>query len=87
MTKDTHIFDQVIDQKEAITQLRKSAQKPVHAYLFVGPKGSCRWEAAKAFSALILGDQDLSENSDRSQKLALQGDHPCLLYTSDAADE
>ncbi|MAT01970.1 MAG: hypothetical protein CL421_02775 [Acidimicrobiaceae bacterium] len=79
MTKDTHIFDQVIDQKEAITQLRKSAQKPVHAYLFVGPKGSCRWEAAKAFSALILGDQDLSENSDRSQKLALQGDHPDLI--------
>ncbi|MEG3586892.1 MAG: hypothetical protein VX353_06345 [Actinomycetota bacterium] len=81
MTKEIDIdfFDQVIDQKEAINQLQRSFQDPVHAYLFVGPKGSCRWEAAKAFAALILSRKESSSDANRSKKLALRGDHPDLV--------
>ncbi len=81
MTNETYadFFDQVIDQKEAINQLQRSFKDPVHAYLFVGPKGSCRWEAAKAFAALILSQRDSSLDSNRTMKLALRGDHPDLI--------
>ena len=48
------LFQDVIDQDSAVAQLRKSSQNPVHAYLFVGPKGSCKWDAAKAFAAMIM---------------------------------
>ena len=34
------LFQDVIDQDSAVAQLRKSSRNPVHAYLFVGPKGS-----------------------------------------------
>jgi len=75
----TEIFEKVIDQEEAINQLQSSSQNPVHAYLFVGPKGSCRWEAAKAFAALVLRDEKSPSDPDRSMKLALRGDHPDLV--------
>ncbi len=73
------VFDAVIDQREVISQLIASSKNPVHGYLFVGPKGSCRWEAAKAFAAIILSSTETEEISQRSMKLALQGSHPDLV--------
>ena len=41
-------------QDRAVTQLRAAATSPVHAYLFVGPPGSGKRHAAKAFATALL---------------------------------
>ena len=45
----------------------------MHAYLFVGPAGSTKKEAARAFAALLLGYDDPAE---RNAELVLRGEHP-----------
>ena len=47
---------------------------PVHAYLFVGPAGSTKVEAARAFAATVLTGTD--EPAGRDARLALAGEHP-----------
>lgn len=49
-------FSSVIGQPKAVEQLRAAANRPVHAYLFVGPAGSGKRTAARAFAAALLGD-------------------------------
>ncbi len=48
--------------------------QPVHAYLFVGPAGSTKTQAARAFAALLIGGVDDPEARDA--RLALAGMHP-----------
>ena len=45
-------------QDSAVAALRRAAAAPVHAYLFVGPPGSTKHEAAKAFAAELLTQRD-----------------------------
>ena len=53
---------------------RATSAAPAHAYLFVGPPGSTKDEAARAFAAVLLtGSHDPSL---RSARLALRGEHP-----------
>ena len=68
------IWDDVVGQSVAIERLRRAAERPVHAYLFVGPAGSTKKEAARAFAALLLAGDDDATN--RSVDLALRGEHP-----------
>jgi DNA polymerase III subunit delta' len=68
------IWDDVVGQSVAIDRLRRAAEHPVHAYLFVGPAGSTKKEAARAFAALIIGGVD--DPSTRDVDLALRGEHP-----------
>ena len=63
------LFEDVIDQKSAVTQLQITAKNPVHAYLFLGPKGSCKWDAAKAFAANILSNNQSGQDQSRTIKL------------------
>lgn len=53
MTEIT-VFDDVVGQPDAIDQLRAAARAPVHAYLLVGPPGSGKRAAARAFAAALL---------------------------------
>lgn len=71
----TSVWDGVIGQDAAIAQLRRSALAPVHAYLFTGPPGSTKHEAARAFAAVLLtgGRED---RESRDARLALAGEHP-----------
>jgi DNA polymerase-3 subunit delta' len=46
----------------------------VHAYLFVGPNGCTKDEAARAFAALLLSGID--DADQRDARLALAGEHP-----------
>jgi len=46
----------------------------VHAYLFVGPNGCTKDEAARAFAALLLSGVD--DADQRDARLALAGEHP-----------
>jgi len=68
------VWDSVVGQPRAIAQLTRAAAAPVHAYLFVGPAGSTKHEAARAFAALLLTGHDDPEA--RAARLALAGEHP-----------
>ena len=48
------VFDDVVGQEAAVAQLRAAVPAPVHAYLFVGPAGSGKEAAARAFAAGLL---------------------------------
>ncbi len=68
------IWSDVVGQDAAVARLVKAADAPVHAYLFVGPAGSTKWEAARAFAALVIAGVDDAEQRDA--RLALRGEHP-----------
>lgn len=68
------VWDGVVGQRRAIERLRSVAADPVHAYLFVGPPGSTKDIAARAFAALVLTGSD--DPDARSARLALHGEHP-----------
>lgn len=68
------VWDGVVGQPRAIERLVASARNPVHAYLFVGPAGSTKHEAARAFAAMLLTGGDHPEHRDA--RLVLAGEHP-----------
>lgn len=68
------VWDGVVGQDRAVEQLRRAAADPLHAYLFVGPAGSTKREAARAFAALVIAGVD--DPAQRDVDLALRGEHP-----------
>jgi DNA polymerase-3 subunit delta' len=70
----TSVWDGVVGQPRAVHQLRDAARRPVHAYLFIGPPGSTKDVAARAFAALVLTGADDPEQRDA--RLALAAEHP-----------
>jgi DNA polymerase-3 subunit delta' len=72
-TSTGSIWDSVVGQPVAVDRLTRAAAAPVHAYLFVGPAGSTKKEAARAFAALLLGSDDPTQ---RTAELVLRGEHP-----------
>jgi DNA polymerase-3 subunit delta' len=48
------VLDRVRGQPEAVELLRGALRAPVHAYLFIGPPGTGRRDAAVAFGAALL---------------------------------
>jgi DNA polymerase-3 subunit delta' len=65
------VWDSVIGQPKAVEQLHQLAINHVHAYLFVGPEGCGKDEAARAFaSQLITGSEDATS---READLIMRG--------------
>lgn len=71
-------WSEVLGQDRAVAQLRASVAAPVHAYLFVGPTGSGRRAAARAFAADLLALGSTGEDAARHRRLALAEQHPDL---------
>lgn len=69
------LWDRVIGQPSAVARLEGSAESPVHAYLFVGPPGSGKEAAARAFAAALVCTYR-GCGSCRDCRLALAGEHP-----------
>ena len=71
---------EVVGQPEAVATLRAAVAHPVHAYLFVGPSGSGKRAALRAFAADLLsaGVSDPVE-VERHRHLALTEHHPDLV--------
>ncbi len=68
----------VVGQGDAVSALSAWALDPLHAYLFVGPTGSGKRQAARAFCATVqarhfTGDD---EGRERQMRLALEDKHP-----------
>jgi DNA polymerase III subunit delta' len=71
----TSIWDDVVGQGHAIEQLKAAAEHgPIHAYLFIGPPGSTKYQAARAFAARVISGGD--DPDHRDARLALSGEHP-----------
>ena len=68
------IWADVVGQPVAVERLTRASQQPVHAYLFVGPAGSTKKEAARAFAALLVAGG--APPSPRDADLVLRGEHP-----------
>jgi DNA polymerase-3 subunit delta' len=68
------VWDGVVGQQRAVAQLTRSADAAVHAYLFVGPPGCTKDEAALAFAALLMAGVDDPEHRDA--RLVLTHEHP-----------
>lgn len=72
-------FAKLISQDAAVARLEAAANAPVHAYLFLGPRGSGSFQAALGFAALLLSDGSEGEAEARHQRLALECKHPDLI--------
>lgn len=72
------LFDAVVGQPAAVTQLRSSARRPVHAYLFHGPPGTGKRAAARAFAAALLCPDGGCGHCNTCRR-ALAGTHPDLV--------
>src|SRR5438874_5144213 len=51
---DVAVLGQLVGQEQAARRLSAAASSPVHAYLFAGPPGSGKRDAARAFAAALL---------------------------------
>lgn len=93
-------WSEVVGQDRAVALLRSAAAgDPVHAWLFVGPTGSGKRAAARAFAGdLLAASADAAGNHDdaaRARALAAQEQHPDLVVvervgasiSADQADE
>ncbi len=87
MTVTAQTWSEVIGQPDAVAQLRATAAAPVHAYMLLGPHGSGRWAAAKAFAAEVLSSGLDGEAADRAVRLALRGEHPDLVRVAPSGNE
>lgn len=79
LTPPGPLWDDVVDQADAVARLRASADRgAVHAYLFLGPSGSTKLQAARAFAARLLGAAEQMDDTDggRTARLVLRGEHP-----------
>jgi DNA polymerase-3 subunit delta' len=72
-------WSEVVGQPEAVALLRAAAASPVHAYLFVGPSGAGKREAARAFAAELLSRGAASDEGERHARLAAAETHPDLI--------
>ena len=75
---DLDLWSEVVGQDAAVEQLRAAAASPVHAYLIVGPEGSGKRAAARAFAADLLADGLDTVEAARARRLAAAEAHPSL---------
>ncbi len=68
----------VVADDRAVAQLKAASLRPVHAYIFVGPTGSGKRAAARAFAASILAESS-PDDPERAMRLALAEEHPDLI--------
>jgi DNA polymerase-3 subunit delta' len=79
---DLDPFGEVVGQDRAVAELRRAAATPVHAYLFVGPRGSGKRDLARAFAAeLLAAGAPAATPADRRRtiRLTLAEQHPDLI--------
>lgn len=75
------VWNGVVGQSAAVDALRAAvARGPVHAYLFIGPAGCTKHEAARAFAASLISGQE--DPTHRDARLALAGEHPDVREVS-----
>jgi DNA polymerase-3 subunit delta' len=69
----------MVGQSNAVAQLQASAGSGIHAYLFVGPRGSGKRAAARALAGEILSRGKTGDAAERDRRLARGEHHPDLV--------
>lgn len=69
------IWSAVVGQDRAVAQLHAALEAPVHAYLFVGPRGSGKRAAALAFAAELLAHDQPPDEVERTIRLVQSKAH------------
>ena len=69
------MWERLAGQERAVALLRRAAERPVHAYLLVGARGSGVEDAARCFAAALVAGED----DARAVDLALRGMHPDIV--------
>lgn len=72
------LYAGVIGQDRAVAQLRAAAKAPVHAYLLVGPAGTGKQAAARAFAASLMCPSGGCGECSACHR-ALDGVHPDVV--------
>lgn len=72
------LWGEVVGQDDAVAQLQAAVASPVHAYLLVGPPGSGRRAAARAFAADLLTRGLDPDQVERGRRLVAMEAHPSL---------
>jgi len=76
----TAAFDDLTGQPEAARRLTQAVESPVPAYLFVGPSGAGKREAARLFAGEVFASRSADENdANRHRRLARGERHPDLV--------
>ncbi len=71
---------EVVGQLDARARLVAAAASPVHAYLFLGNRGSGTFRAALGFAGLVLASEyDEQGAAGRALNLAIEGKHPDVV--------
>lgn len=65
------VWDQIVGQPRAVEQLKQLTKGSVHAYLFVGPEGCGKEQAARAFATVQITGSD--DASSRAAQLIARG--------------
>lgn len=65
------VWDPIIGQERAVEWLQQLVRNPVHAYLFVGPEGCGKEEAARAFATMLITGAD--DATSREAQLIVRG--------------
>jgi DNA polymerase-3 subunit delta' len=65
------VWDSVVGQAKAVEQLHQLVVNHVHAYLFIGPEGCGKDEAARAFAARLITGSDNA--ASREADLIMRG--------------
>lgn len=71
------LYDAVVGQRQAVAALRAASRAPVHAYLFVGPPGTGKRTAARAFAAQLICE-DGGCGGCLTCRQVIAGEHPDL---------
>jgi len=69
------MWERVVGQERAVGLLQHAAERPLHAYLLVGPRGSGLEDAARCFAAEVIAP----DHDPRVQDLVLRGMHPDVV--------
>lgn len=72
-------WDLVPGQDEAVARLRAAVEHPVHAYLFVGPAGSGKRMALRAFAGELFAAEASADDAARHRRLCVLEHHPDLV--------
>ncbi|WP_146341350.1 DNA polymerase III subunit delta' [Nesterenkonia sp. NBAIMH1] len=77
------VFGELVGQEKVVEQLQTAvASTPAHAWLFTGPPGSGRSNAARAFAAALNCEAGDGCGACRTCELILSGTHPAVSMVS-----
>lgn len=77
------VWSRVVGQDRAVARLQRAAERPAHAYLLVGSRGSGVEEAARCFAAAVVAP----DGNERAVDLARRGAHPDIVEIDPATNQ